>query len=105
MSISTHAPVGSHKREADAPEAPSAPETAAHETTVHETTWELVDFDRYVVTHGGPVGYIDVVPPLFVCHLGHPYAKAFEIAQVHDLERATRIVAEAASSDRSPTAS
>lgn len=96
MSVHTHAPIGSDKREVE----PSAA------TSTHETTWELVDFDRYVVTHHGPVGYVDVVPPVFVCHLGHPYAKAVEIAQVYDLERAVQVIAgRAAFSHGSQTAS
>lgn len=86
MSTPTHAPVGSEKHDVDTVATPSP----------RETTWERVDFDRYVVSLDGPVGYIEVVPPLFVCHAGHPYAKAEEIAQVHDFDRAVRIVVERA---------
>lgn len=64
--------------------------------TVHETTCELVDIDRYVVLHDGPVGYIEVIPPLFICYCGHPYPRAVEVAQVFDFEKAMRIVAEQA---------
>jgi len=95
MSIRTHAPIGSVKPD----EAPTPP-PAAHQSKSQQSNWERVDFDRYVVTHDGPVGYVDVVPPLFVCYLGHPYARAVEIAQVHDLSRAVRIVAEQAASQR-----
>jgi hypothetical protein len=61
-----------------------------------EPTHELVDFDRYVVSHNGPVGYIEVVPPVFVCYVGHPFARAEEIAQVHDFDRAVQTVSERA---------
>ncbi len=51
-------------------------------------TYERVDLDRYVVLHDGPVGYVESVPPLFVCYVGHPYPQAEEIAQVHDFHQA-----------------
>ncbi|MFS0894698.1 hypothetical protein [Microbacterium sp. 179-I 3D3 NHS] len=50
----------------------------------------------------GPVGYVEVVAPVFVCYLGHPYAMAEEIAQVHDFDRAVQIVTERAASSRRP---
>lgn len=53
-----------------------------------EPTYERVDLDRYVVLHDGPVGYVESVPPLFVCYVGHPYPQAEEIAQVHDFHQA-----------------
>ena len=67
-----------------------------------EPTYERVDLDRYVVLHDGPVGFVEVVPPVFVCYVGHPYAQASEIAQVHDFHRAVEIVAETAASPRAP---
>lgn len=73
-------------------------------TDVNATTqavapaWELVDFDRYVVVNDGPVGYIDVIAPLFVCYVGHPYPKAVEIAQVFDFGEAVRLVVEQSAS-------
>lgn len=88
MSV-THIPAGSEKYDADPP---------MRSTVVPEPTHELVDFDRYVINHDGPVGYVDVVAPVFVCYLGHPYARAEEIAQVHDFERAVRLVREQAAS-------
>jgi hypothetical protein len=91
MSVHTHATVGSEKN----------PPTSSTSSSARATTWERVDFDRYVVTVDGPVGYIEVVPPLFVCHAGHPYAKAEEIAQVHDFDRAVRIVAARAGASQS----
>jgi hypothetical protein len=91
MSVHTHATVGSEKNHP----------TSSITSPASGITWERVDFDRYVVTLDGPVGYIEVVPPLFVCHAGHPYAKAEEIAQVHDFDRAVRIVAERAGASQS----
>ncbi|MBT2484029.1 MULTISPECIES: hypothetical protein [unclassified Microbacterium] len=78
--------------------APPRPAThEAHGSVVTDdaepTTHHLVDFDRYVVSQDGPVGYVEVVAHVFVCYLGHPYAKAEEIAQVLDFERAVQIVA------------
>jgi hypothetical protein len=61
-----------------------------------DPTHELVDFDRYVVSHNGPVGYIEVVPPVLVCYVGHPFARAEEVAQVHDFGRAVQVVSERA---------
>ena len=49
----------------------------------------------------GPVGYIDVVGPVFVCYVGHPYAQAEEVAQVvEDFDRAVEIVTERAAASR-----
>ncbi|MNH48020.1 hypothetical protein D3C79_1115610 [compost metagenome] len=57
-------------------------------------------FDRYVVSHDGPIGYIEAVPPVFVCYLGHPYAQAEEVAQVHEFDRAVRLLDERAARSR-----
>jgi hypothetical protein len=69
-------------------------------TLSHAPTHELVDFDRYVVSHNGPVGYIEVVSHLFVCYLGHPFARAEEVAQVLDFDSAVRIVSERAATSQ-----
>lgn len=64
--------------------------------------YERVDLDRYVVLHDGPVGYVEAVPPVFVCYAGHPYPQASEIAQVHDFHDAVATVIDhAVSSGRS----
>ncbi len=57
-----------------------------------EPLYERVDLDRYVVLHGGAVGYIEHVHPVFVCYVGHPYPKADEVAQVHDFHDAVQTV-------------
>lgn len=59
--------------------------------------FELVELDRYAVFHDGLVGYVDVVHPVFVCYLGHPFPQAVEIAQRHDFPHAVRAVVETAS--------
>lgn len=82
MTVRTPAPAGSTVLTAHHSAAPAEP-----------TTHELVDFDRYVVSQDGPVGYVEVVSPVFVCYLGHPYAQAEEIAQVLEFDRAVQIVA------------
>lgn len=74
-------------------------ETTAERPAV-EIVCERVGFDRYVVNHDVPVGYVDVVPPLFVCYLGHPYPRAVEIAQVYDFDRAVGIVSAMATGSR-----
>ena len=90
MSV-THIPAGSAKHDAELP---------AQSTATPEPTYELVDFDRYVINHDGPVGYVEVVSPVFVCYLGHPYARAEEIAQVHAFEQAVRLVGERAAASQ-----
>ncbi|WP_309102807.1 hypothetical protein [Microbacterium sp.] len=90
MSV-THIPAGSERQDAALP---------AQSISTPEPTYELVDFDRYVITHDGPVGYVEVVSPVFVCYLGHPYAHAEEIAQVHSFEQAVRLVGERAASSQ-----
>ncbi|CNL03566.1 hypothetical protein [Mycobacterium tuberculosis] len=72
---------------------------AAHPAAV-EPACERIDFDRYVVAHDAPVGYIEVVPPLYVCYLGHPYPRAVEIAQVYDYDHAVSIVSAMAAGSR-----
>lgn len=57
-----------------------------------EPPYERVDLDRYVVQYHGPIGFVEVVPPVFVCYLGHPYSAAVEVAQVHDFGRAVDTV-------------
>ncbi|MCK2022737.1 hypothetical protein KZC52_07370 [Microbacterium sp. kSW2-24] len=79
-----------------------AADTPATADAPSEVSYERVDPDRYVVLHDGPVGFVEVVPPVFVCYVGHPYAQASEIAQVHDFHRAVEIVAETAASPRAP---
>ncbi|HTN56131.1 MAG TPA: hypothetical protein VLZ82_08090 [Microbacterium sp.] len=77
-----------------------APPTKRHSAPVaaapSEPAFELVDIDRYVVLHDGPVGYVEVVPPLFICYAGHPYPRAVEVAQVFDFEQAVSCVLERA---------
>ncbi|MBW8761076.1 MAG: hypothetical protein JF592_00640 [Microbacterium sp.] len=66
-----------------------------------EPAYELVDLDRYMIMHDGPVGYVEVVPPVFVCYAGHPYAKAEEVAQKHDFQSAVQtVIAHAVSARR-----
>lgn len=93
MSVRTPVPTGSEARVAH--KADAAPAAT-------EPTHELVDFDRYVVSQNGPIGYVEAVPPVFVCYLGHPYAQAEEIAQVLDFERAVQLVAARSASSRRP---
>lgn len=86
---------------------PSAAENSAVGTPITPEeptgpTYERVDPDRYVVLLDRPIGYVEVVSPVFVCYVGHPYAQASEIAQVHDFHRAVEIVAETAASSRAP---
>ena len=69
--------------------AASAPESAPAPA---EPPFELVDIDRYAVFDDGLVGYVEVVPPLFICYLGHPYPKAIEVGQVFDFDQAVRRV-------------
>jgi hypothetical protein len=92
MSVTTRTAHGSARRE------------TAHPTTDDlapaEPAYELVDLDRYVVMHDGPVGYVEVVPPVFVCYAGHPYAKAEEVGQRHDFHSAVQTVIEHAAPAR-----
>lgn len=75
----------------------SAPvESAPVEPAPVEPAYERVDLDRYVVLNDGPVGYVESVPPLFVCYVGHPYAQASEIAQLHDFHAAVAAVVDGA---------
>lgn len=67
-----------------------------------EPPYELVDIDRYEVFDDGPVGYVEVIPPLFICYSGHPYPKAIEVAQVYDFQQAVRRVRDAAPHPRRP---
>ena len=78
-----------------APELPAQPAPA-------EPAYELVDIDRYEVFDKGPVGYVEVVPPLFICYSGHPYPNAIEVAQVFDFEQAVRRVRDAAPHSHGP---
>lgn len=93
MSVRTPVPTGSETHEVREPATTSRPA---------EPRAELADFDRYVVSLDGPIGYVEVVSPVFVCYLGHPYAMAEEIAQVLDFDRAVEIVAERAAVSRRP---
>lgn len=83
-----------------APADPS-PQTVPQQAPA-EPTFELVDLDRYVIMHDGPVGYVEVVPPVFVCYAGHPYAQAEEVAQRHDFQSAVQTVLEHAAARRRP---
>ena len=96
MSVTTPAPTGSETREV------RESDTSATESRPVQPRAELADFDRYVVSLDGPIGYVEVVSPVFVCYLGHPYAMAEEIAQVLDFERAVEMVAERAAVSRRP---
>lgn len=78
-------PIRRHHASENVPVAPLSP-------APREPEYELVDLDRYVVLNDGPVGYIDVVPPLFVCYCGHPYPKAVEIAQLYEFQDAVQRV-------------
>lgn len=60
-----------------------------------EPPYERVDIDRYAVRGDeGTIGYVEVVPPLFVCYIGHPYPKAEEVAQSYDFHEAVQVVVE-----------
>lgn len=89
MNVEIPIPTGSPQR-AETSEQPTSADAAC----------ERIDFDRYVVTPAAPVGYIDVVPPLYVCYLGHPYPRAVEIAQVYDFDHAVGIVSAMAAGSR-----
>lgn len=80
------------------PDEPASPPSAASV----EPAYELVDIDRYAVLDHDPVGYVEVIPPLFICYSGHPYPKAIEMAQVFDFEEAVRLVREAAPHSPAP---
>lgn len=87
------------------PGAEPASTPAEHEEAAQapaEPPYELVDIDRYEVFDDGPVGYVEVIPPLFICYSGHPYPKAIEVAQVFDFQQAVRRVREAAPQARTP---
>lgn len=78
------------------PSQAAEPAVAAETPAPSEPAYELVDIDRYEVFDDGPVGYVEVIPPLFICYSGHPYPKAIEVAQVFNFEQAVRRVREAA---------
>ncbi|MFD6816299.1 MULTISPECIES: hypothetical protein [Microbacterium] len=92
MNVETPIPTGSPQRTQTPPSAGAA-----------EQSCERIDFDRYVVDPASPVGYIDVVPPLYVCYLGHPYARAVEVAQVYEFDHAVGIVSAMAAGSRHHT--
>jgi hypothetical protein len=102
MSVRTSIPTDSDTRVDEATESVETtrvPEAPADDAL--EPTCELDDLDRYVVQLDRPVGYVEVVPPVFVCYVGHPYALAEEVAQVvQDFDRAVEIVAERAAVSR-----
>ncbi len=89
MNVRSSTTTGSPQRRED---------SARHDAV--ESTCERIGFDRYVVLHDGPVGYIEAVSTLFVCYLGHPYPRAVEIAQVYDFDHAVRIVSAMAAGSR-----
>lgn len=90
MIASTRTAESSENHDAEASIAP----TAQH--------YERDDFDRYIVHDNGPVGYVEAVPPVFVCYVGYPYTLAHEIAQVHDFHRAVELVREISLSSPPP---
>ncbi|MBD8011440.1 hypothetical protein AB0O65_01670 [Microbacterium sp. NPDC077391] len=79
---------------------PAPPVEPTAQPQCAEPRYELVDIDRYEVSLDGPVGYVEVIPPLFICYSGHPYPAAIEVAQVFDFEQAVRRVHEAAAHTR-----
>lgn len=80
-------------RLADRQAPPDGPDSAPAAIPVPvEPLYERVDIDRYVVLHDGPVGYVEHVSPVFVCYVGHPYARADEVGQVHDFHNAVQTV-------------
>lgn len=79
-------------------ETTGAPRTPEERPAPVQPVYERVDLDRYVVSPRTPVGYVEVVPPVFVCYVGHPYAQASEIAQAHDFHEAVQTVLDRASS-------
>ncbi|WP_336646609.1 hypothetical protein [Microbacterium sp. USHLN186] len=89
MSAAARSSRGTHAPTTPRREATSAPAPA-------EPQYELVDIDRYVVLSDGPVGYVEVIPPLFICYSGHPYPRAVEIAQMFEFEQAVRRVLDSA---------
>lgn len=84
----------------DRPAEPTSPTPPAGAPSA--PAYELVDIDRYEVFDDGPVGYVEVIPPLFICYSGHPYPKAVEVAQMFDFEQAVRLVREVASHSSAP---
>jgi hypothetical protein len=74
---------------------PTAPPPRSETPAPAEPPYELVDIDRYAVLDDGPIGYVEVIPPLFICYAGHPYPKAVEVAQVFDFDQAVRRVRDA----------
>ncbi|MEV7631805.1 hypothetical protein AB0N64_05265 [Microbacterium sp. NPDC089318] len=83
---------------------PSAPQPASETPAPApaEPPYELVDIDRYAVFDDGPIGYVEVIPPLFICYAGHPYPKAVEVAQVFDFDQAVRRVRDAVPHPHTP---
>lgn len=94
MTASLRTAHGSERHDIETATAPAAATTESH--------YERVDLDRYVVHDDGPVGYVESVPPVFVCYVGHPYPLAHEVAQVHDFHRAVAVVREISASSRPP---
>ena len=80
------APPGAERRPPAPVAAPPAPQPPN----------QLVDIDRYAVFDNGIIGYVEVIPPLFICYSGHPYPTAVEVAQVFDFAQAVRCVRDAA---------
>jgi hypothetical protein len=58
--------------------------------------WERIGFDRYEVRRDSTViGYVDVVGAVFVAVAGARYARAVEVAQTLDFDRAIAALLEA----------
>jgi hypothetical protein len=100
--MSANAPIVHDVTPADEGPAVERNVPTAPETTPAGPVYERVDIDRYAVLNAGTVGYVESVPPVFVCYSGHPYAQAEEIAQVHDFHLAVQTVAQHAVSVRHP---
>jgi hypothetical protein len=77
-----------------------SPRNAAAPASAPEPLYERVDLDRYVVLHDGAVGFIEHVPPVFVCYVGEYYPNAEEVAQVHDFHDAMKTVLHRAAATR-----
>lgn len=81
---------------------PTAPPSISEAPAPAAPPYELVDIDRYEVFDDGPVGYDEVIPPLFICYSGHPYPQSVEVAQVFEFEQAVRCVRDAAPHPHAP---
>ncbi len=75
---------------------PNRRPVASDEDGTPGVRWERIGFDRYEVRcDSAIVGYIDVVGAVFVAVAGTPYARAVEVAQTLDFDRAIAALLEA----------